>query len=245
MIERLRAAAGSRPATAAAVIALAFPALGLLARLFVHAPVTVRGQLPRETAAAAALLLVVWLLGWGRRTGLTAALRRPMNLLGLATLVLAYSGLGAFEVRQRGLHDAAAAVLLALLIGLAEETLVRGIVLGGLAARGPLLAGLVSAVYFGLLHLSNLLIRFEPVILAQAGAALLIGLLLGAVRLRVESLWPLVATHALVDLPALLSGTLVPASPSSPWLALVPLVGLTPWAALGLGMLLWDEAHRP
>lgn len=244
MIARLRAAADRHPAAAALVAGLAFPLLGAGARILVRTPLDVRSQIPREAIGAALVLGIVWLFGWQRRTGLTARLVRPLNLALLALLLLVIWGLDSPALRIRGVHDVAAAAGLALLVGIVEETLVRGIVLTGFEAYGPLLAGAVSAVYFGLLHLGNLLVRPDPVVVAQAASALLIGLLFGAVRLRVRSLWPLVLTHALVDLPPLVTGILVPPPVPSPWLALLPVALVVPWGALGLGLLAWDEAHR-
>jgi membrane protease YdiL (CAAX protease family) len=116
-------------------------------------------------------------------------------------------------------------------------------VLGGLQTYGPAVAVGVSSLYFGLLHLGNLLLLADPIVIAQAAEALMIGLLLGAVRWRVGSLWPLVLAHALVDLPPLASGVLVPPPSAVAWAALAAVVLLTPWAAIGAGMLAWDEAH--
>jgi uncharacterized protein len=244
MIARLRDAADRNRVAVVVVVGLAVPTIGVLTRPLISAPLTVPGQLPREAVGALAVLLIVWLLGWQRRTGLTAPIRRPVNLLALLALVAVVWGLDAVGLRARGIHDLAAAAVLALLVGITEETLVRGIVLGGLEAYGPAVAVGVSSLYFGLLHLGNLLLVTDPVVIAQAAAALMIGLLLGAVRWRVGSLWPLVVAHALVDLPPLASGVLVPPPATVVWAAVVGVVLLTPWAAIGAGMVAWDEAHR-
>ena len=244
MITRLRAVAAGRPLLVAAAVGLAIPLAGAASRLFIHAPLDLRAQLPREAVGAAIVLAIVWLLGWQRRTGLSAPLTRPVNLLALIGLVLVTWGLDATGVHIRGVHDLGLAALLALLVGVTEETLARGVVLGAFDAHGPAVAVGVSSVYFGLLHLGNLLITANGVVVAQAASALMIGLLLGAVRWRVGSLWPVVLAHALVDLPPLASGVLVPPPVPSPWIALVAVVLVAPWGAIGAAMLAWDEAHR-
>jgi membrane protease YdiL (CAAX protease family) len=243
VIERLRAAADRNPVTAVVVVGLAVPAIGVLTRPLIAAPLTIRGQIPREAVGAVIVLAIVWLLGWQRRAGLTEPLRRPVNLLALVAMVGVIWGLDAAGLHARGIHDLVAAAALALLVGITEETLARGVVLGGLQTYGPAVAVGVSSLYFGLLHLGNLLLLADPIVIAQAAEALMIGLLLGAVRWRVGSLWPLVLAHALVDLPPLASGVLVPPPSAIAWAALAAVVLLTPWAAIGAGMLAWDEAH--
>lgn len=69
-----------------------------------------------------------------------------------------------------------------------EELLCRGVVLGSLRARyGVTIAWLVSALFFGVLHI-------QPV---QVVSATVIGLILGYVYLSTDSLWSVMILHAL------------------------------------------------
>lgn len=69
-----------------------------------------------------------------------------------------------------------------------EELLCRGVVLGSLRDRyGATVAWLVSALFFGVLHV-------QPV---QVVSATVVGLVLGYVYLATDSLWPSMILHAL------------------------------------------------
>lgn len=69
-----------------------------------------------------------------------------------------------------------------------EELLCRGVVLGALRARyGAVAAWLVSALFFGVLHL-------QPVLVVNA---FVIGLILGYVYMVTDSLWATMILHAL------------------------------------------------
>lgn len=77
---------------------------------------------------------------------------------------------------------------LIVLAPLFEELLCRGVVLGSLRARyGVTIAWLVSALFFGVLHL-------QPV---QVVSATVVGLILGYVYLSTDSLWSSMILHAL------------------------------------------------
>lgn len=85
-------------------------------------------------------------------------------------------------------------VVLALVPAICEETLVRGAIARGLAARfGPLAAVLVSSAYFALLHLS----------LARALPTFVLGAASAAIVLRTGTLLPAVIIHALHNAAAL------------------------------------------
>ena len=62
-------------------------------------------------------------------------------------------------------------------------------------------AVLLSSLLFGLGHLGNSSLRgFSVMILAQAFGAAVQGVGLAAVRLRTNTIWPLIAIHAVHDL---------------------------------------------
>ncbi len=87
-------------------------------------------------------------------------------------------------------------LVIALVAGVAEETLFRGVLQAGLSARlGAWVALLVTAVLFGLGHALNR---------AYALLATGMGLVLGLEFLAVGTLWAPALTHALYDFGALL-----------------------------------------
>ncbi len=88
----------------------------------------------------------------------------------------------------------------ALTIGLAEEVLYRGIALDQLTRRvGWVGALLITAVFFALQHIPLALIS-GPAVLAKVIMTFLVGLLLAGLMLRLRRLWPLVLSHAVIDL---------------------------------------------
>jgi hypothetical protein len=87
-----------------------------------------------------------------------------------------------------------------LLIGFQEEAIFRGLLLRALAPRGVLHAVLVSALLFGVIHANSLLVGRDPLfVLAQIIASVLGGIGIGALRVRTNTIWPLIVLHALND----------------------------------------------
>lgn len=86
------------------------------------------------------------------------------------------------------------------LIAFGEETVFRGIVIEVLLRHGRRLAIVVSALLFGLMHLTGLATGADPrMVAAQAVFATGLGLTFGWVRLAAGSLWPAIAAHAIMD----------------------------------------------
>ena len=96
-----------------------------------------------------------------------------------------------------------------ILIGVAEESLFRGVVyelcadiFGSTSRKGVCLTFVASSLIFGLCHLTNLLAPgisgFSVVF--QVASAMALGLLLAAIKFRAGgSIWPVVFIHALID----------------------------------------------
>lgn len=87
-------------------------------------------------------------------------------------------------------------ILLALLVvcvaPVVEELVFRGVLLSGLASRMRIGWAIVaSAVIFGCVHLPDFKFAWYPV-----PALILLGLVLGWLRVRTHSLWPSIALHA-------------------------------------------------
>jgi uncharacterized protein len=82
-----------------------------------------------------------------------------------------------------------------------EEGLWRGVIFGVLRPSGVWPAVLISSLLFGLGHLGNSALRgASPLIAAQALGAGVSGVGLAALRLRTETVWPLIAIHLFHDL---------------------------------------------
>ncbi|HWA18675.1 MAG TPA: CPBP family intramembrane glutamic endopeptidase [Devosia sp.] len=87
------------------------------------------------------------------------------------------------------------------LTGFAEETMFRGILVRLLERHSPMVIAAITAILFGLVHLSNIFIRGEPAIIAaQAVGAAAFGFGYAALRMRTNALVPLIVTHMLTDL---------------------------------------------
>ena len=152
-------------------------------------------------ALVSALLAIgVSLLGWWRAVGYVPVAQWKhaawLLLPAVLTLLPLVTGI-------RPLDGATYALLIAgyALTGFAEETMFRGVLVKLLERRSPLAIAAISAVLFGLAHLSNILIRGNPaVIVAQAVGAAAFGFGYAAIRQRTNTLVPLIVTHMLTDL---------------------------------------------
>jgi uncharacterized protein len=127
-----------------------------------------------------------------------------------------------------GLHalppsTAAILVVAYALTGFTEEGWYRGVILRVLGPLGPGRAVVLSAVFFGAAHLGNVLFRSNPfLVFAQAVGAFSEGVGLGALRLRTNTIWPLIVFHFFEDL--LLRFTRLPPIPLNIFQSVVMLV---------------------
>ncbi|MGN6744094.1 MAG: CPBP family intramembrane glutamic endopeptidase [Amnibacterium sp.] len=149
---------------------------------------------------AALALALVATLRWWRSTGFTRPAEwRDMGLYWLPVVLL----LAPFVAGVRFPSPTALGILLLAYLGTAvfEETLWRGLVLRLLSPLGIWPAVLLSSLLFGLGHLGNSALRgFSMLIVAQAFGAAVQGVGLAAIRLRTNTIWPLIGIHLLHDL---------------------------------------------
>ncbi len=121
-----------------------------------------------------------------------------------------------------------------LLLGLApaifEEVLFRGIFIHNLRKNGksPLVTVVISALVFGLVHLTNIVGMTPANVLVQTVYATVIGLALGAVYVKSGDLLSVILLHGMIDV----SSRLFPESPET---TSVPVL-------IGFGLLLLAEA---
>lgn len=139
-------------------------------------------------------------LGWWRECGFNRpAAWRSLGLLWLPALVIFVLpfGLG-FRGDELGAAGALAAGYL--LVGLREEALWRGVTLRTLRPMGPMRAALICGALFGLSHLANIFFRENPaIVLSQVVGAATGGFGYAALRLRTNTIWPLIILHAFGD----------------------------------------------
>lgn len=143
-----------------------------------------------------------------RSTGMAVAWRSRLAVVALVPLVVnAVSWLHTGVVPQEPGYALWALTLL--LVGFNEELFSRGIVLSRLLpAYGPVRAVVLTAVLFGLQHLSALVMTTDPAgdVLSNVASTAIYGFALAAFQARFRWLWPLVVVHALADWSIILSG---------------------------------------
>jgi membrane protease YdiL (CAAX protease family) len=123
------------------------------------------------------------------------------------------------------------------LIALNEELFYRGVLLPLLRPLGCRQAVLWSSIAFGASHLVNVVSgAFPPFVAMQVGATTAGGVALAAIRIRSGSLWPVLVTHAVIDVIAI--ATLTGPATTSP--ILVPV--LVAWLFANLAM--WRYGWR-
>lgn len=145
-------------------------------------------------------LAVVAALGWWRRAGVVrlAPRRAAWTVLPLMLMPLSYLAFGVHGSVGAWLGGLALYVAL----GVNEELINRGVILGALLRRGRLTAVLGSAVLFGVGHAVGGLFFGRDWFStgAQILSSVAYGIAVGAVRVRIGTIWPLALFHALDDL---------------------------------------------
>ncbi|NJC69139.1 CPBP family intramembrane metalloprotease [Planosporangium thailandense] len=149
-----------------------------------------------------AALAVALLTGlrWWRTAGFNGRAEwRDLRLLALPAALTVVPVLTGFRPVAAG--------LLAMLItgyaltGFMEEALWRGVVLRILRPTGTLPSVLLGSALFGAAHLTNVLFRPSvALVVAQAVGAACFGVGYAALRLRTNTIWPLMLLHLMTDL---------------------------------------------
>lgn len=193
------------------------------------------------------IAVVLTHLRWWRRVGFTPFLEwRAPHLVIPLLLILVLPTVG---LSVRGLL-ATTALVLTLQVGFLlidifmEEVTYRGIILEALAGLSPGMRVTITAILFGLSHLDNLFLpgADELGVAYQIFEAALVGILFGAVRLRMNTIWPVMVVHASYDLMlVLVFGHAFPVAPTLPGFLVATVVDLG-LAALGFFLL---RGQRP
>jgi membrane protease YdiL (CAAX protease family) len=176
------------------------------------------GLILNWTIVAGSVVLVTW-LGWWEKIRLTAPVNRRavVYLLPFAAVVLVppMFGLAIPEISLiQGQTLPPWAALVVIVVGVAlgaaisEELIFRGVLLRALEPRGRLLAVVLPATMFGLAHISQVILGNSLAEwLPQMLLIIPLGIGLGAIALRLESLWPLIVWHFAVDVTGSLVAT--------------------------------------
>ena len=156
-----------------------------------------------ESLLVVIVALPIVLLKWGSETGFARGINGRGILICLIPIVFIAGPVlpgVLLIVGQASGFILVTAIILSLLVGLAEEGMFRGIILRSLLSRGIWPAALLSALFFASIHLTNLLAgaswgyTFGQLILAFGT-----GMLFASLRLRTGSIWPCVLLHAVRD----------------------------------------------
>ena len=192
------------------------------------------------------IAVVLTRLHWWRRVGFTHL--RDWRALHLTIPLLLVLALPVAGLWARGVMPSTALVL-ALQVGFLlidifmEEVTYRGVVLEALAEFRPVLRVTLAAILFGFSHLDNLFLpgADELGVAYQIFEATLVGVLFGAVRLRMNTIWPVMAVHAAYDLMLVLAfGHAFPVAPTVPGFVVDTVVNL---ALAGIGFSLLRAQH--
>lgn len=161
-------------------------------------------ELPLRLAAAAVTTIVplgfIWRLGWWEDAGLVST---TQNVYALAVpLILMFFPLVFYGTVEMVPQRVTLFLLAVLLTGISEEAVYRGLYARAFLPHGKWQAVLLPSVLFGAAHLVQSLGGGMPLQenLSQIVNAFIGGVLYGAVRLRINNIWPLIILHALKDL---------------------------------------------
>lgn len=166
-------------------------------------------------------LSFISLLGWWKDAGFVTTTHNVFALtvpFVLAFIFLPFFGTVAMEPKL-----SLFILVIFFLTGLSEEALSRGLLLRVFLPQGKWPAVLIPSVLFGVAHIVQLAQGMEiSANLLQITNAIIFGVLYATVRLRVNSIWPLIVIHMLFDVFVAISGTFGPAATHTindiPWL---------------------------
>jgi len=155
-------------------------------------------------------LFILWRFGWIKASRIS----RFGNIFTWVIVIIIltykiplelYAFTGDFAIRFPNSPLAIANLVFPLQTSLVEETIFRALVLvamisaWGETKNGQIKAVALSSLFFGIMHMVNLLIRPFGVVLFQAIVVSLPGVLYAALVLSRKSLWPAIALHWLTN----------------------------------------------
>ncbi len=157
-------------------------------------------DLPMLLLNAVFAAILIGVMRWWKETGFTAPSQWKNLRLIIIPLVLLVAPTLFLQPQFPPLDRAIILVIVTLLIGFQEEAIFRGVLLRTFMPRGTIQAVLISATLFGLIHVNSFLVGRDPrFVLSQIIASFLGAIGLGALRIRTNTIVPLVLLHALND----------------------------------------------
>ena len=197
-----------------------------------------------ETLFCGYVILLLASLHWWHEAGFKQA--KPLYKL-LAFLPLLFLPL--LVIVTNGLKAASASQVIwfigiTLMVGFAEEGLLRGVILRALLPGGMMRAALLSSLFFGIGHLFNILQGASPTAtIVQMIYSTLLGIGFAGVRLYTGTIWPAILAHTLIDFIDIASRGFVLTTPQSVTLAgaIVPIIITGLYAGYGW----WLIRHTP
>ncbi len=162
-------------------------------------------SLVRAALNAATVAALLTALGWWQRVGLAARPSAPHLVYLAVPLALEITPLAVHGLAWRpgaALDPAVSGVwaMWALLVAFAEEGMWRGVLLQALAPSGATRAVVISALAFGLTHLGSVAFGWPLVaVLPMVALTMGLGIMSGALVLRLATLWPVILLHAGYD----------------------------------------------
>jgi len=154
---------------------------------------------------ALAALLVIFLLKWFKDTGFSSKWKAAWLLIPLGILV--FLDVGEVFSLKLTLSTIVAGFFFGLLTAIGEESLFRGIILRTFLPFGVFRSVIVTSILFGLWHIVNLFVVSPSYVLIQVFGAFLIGIFFASIRLRMNTIIPLIVAHTLIDWASYIAGS--------------------------------------
>lgn len=150
-------------------------------------------------AASIFLLIVLGLLRWDRLGFQAPSPPRSTLLIWMPSLYIAVLLAGAAALGLPPSDTMAIVFINCVFVSFSEEVMFRGILFRGALSRMRVVpAAIFTSILFGLIHTLNAFATGQPgVAMAQAVAAFMSGVLYNAIRIRAQSLYPMMVVHAL------------------------------------------------
>jgi membrane protease YdiL (CAAX protease family) len=145
-------------------------------------------------------LIFIWRIGWWKDAGLVNTTQNVYALV--VPLILTFFPLILYGTVKMEFQRVNIFLLAVLFTGISEEAVFRGLFIRAFLPQGKLKAVLIPAVLFGAAHIVQSLGGGMSLgdNLVQILNAFFYGVMLGAVRLRVNNIWPLIILHTIHDL---------------------------------------------
>jgi len=145
-------------------------------------------------------LIFIWRIGWWKDAGFVSTTQNVYALT--VPLIFIFFPLVFFGTVKMEPQRASLFLMAVLFTGISEEAVFRGLFIRAFLPRGKWQAVLIPAVFFAAAHIVQSLGGAMSLgdNLVQIANAFFYGVMMGAVRLRVNNVWPLIILHALIDM---------------------------------------------